>query len=147
MRVSSIALAAVLCAAATGCSSNNPAPVTTAGQQTANASASSATAPSKTKNDRNLLVTADLTEPQQQLSAYEVVQQLRPNWLHGSGAMTTGSRGLTVFMDGTNYGSLSTLKDVRMYELIDIKYLSASEASNRYGTGYEGGVLLARRKK
>ena len=128
------------CGALAACSSGSGAATTTAAGEPAPAAA-------RKKADRNLLTSDELTEPQRQLSVYDAVQNFRPNFLHGSGAMTTGSRGLTVYVDGAKYGALSTLKDIRMYEVIDVRYLSASEASNRYGTGNEGGVLLVRRKK
>src|SRR5688572_11703913 len=49
------------------------------------------------RTDRNILRTADLTEAQKDLTVLQVVRQLRPHFLSGSGAMTTGNAGLIVY--------------------------------------------------
>jgi hypothetical protein len=99
------------------------------------------------RTDRNILRTADLTEAQKDLTVMQVVRQLRPHFLAGSGAMTTGNAGLIVYQDDSRLGGPSTLNEVRMREVIEIRYLSASEASGRYGLGHEGGAIAIRRRR
>lgn len=102
---------------------------------------------STSRADRNTLRTADLNDAQKNLTALQAIRQIKPHFLAGSGAMTTTNRGLLVYMDDTRLGGVSTLGDIRMYEVIEIRYLSASEAASRYGTGHEGGALAIKRRK
>jgi len=39
-------------------------------------------------------------------------------------------------------GDLTTLDEMDIREIMEFRYLSASDATNRYGTGYPGGVIL-----
>lgn len=102
---------------------------------------------SASRTDRNVLRTADLTEAQKDLTVMQVIRQLRPHFLSGSGAMTTGNAGLIVYQDDSRLGGASTLNEVRMREVVELRYLTASEASGRYGLGHEGGVIAIRRRR
>jgi hypothetical protein len=47
-----------------------------------------------------------------------------------------------VFRDGVRLGGLEYLDDMDMLDVWEFRYLSASDATNRYGTGYPGGIIL-----
>ena len=74
----------------------------------------------------------------QQLSALEVVQRLRPNWLRIRG----GSLPEAV-LDGTPIeGGARALQNIRVGEIRELRYLNPSDATMRFGTGYPAGAIL-----
>ena len=97
--------------------------------------------------DRNLLLTADVSEAQRDLTVMQVLQQLRPHFLAGTGAMTTGSSGVIVYQDGTRLGGPSVLNEIVMREIVEVRYLNASEAAGRFGLGHEGGAIAIKRRR
>jgi hypothetical protein len=74
------------------------------------------------------------------LSAYEVVQRLRPRWL----TRRSGSGDPVVLMDGAPMGDLSFLRTVRTSQVEEIRHMSGNDATTRYGTGYGGGTIEIR---
>jgi len=73
-----------------------------------------------------------------ELNVYDAIQRLRPSWLRGR----VGSAPV-VLVDGTSQGGdLRTLRSYRVRDIEEIEYMSASDATNRYGTGYGSGVIL-----
>ncbi|HLA14370.1 MAG TPA: hypothetical protein VJZ25_05040, partial [Gemmatimonadaceae bacterium] len=46
-----------------------------------------------------------------------------------------------VFLDGQRYGDIETLKTMPVQTIREIRYLSASDATTKYGTGYTNGVI------
>ncbi|HEU5208265.1 MAG TPA: TonB-dependent receptor plug domain-containing protein [Longimicrobiales bacterium] len=77
-------------------------------------------------------------------TAYEVVQQLRPHFLQGRGQTSIqdpGSSMPVVYVNGVRYGSPDVLRGMRSMDLREIRFLSASDATTRYGTGHVGGVI------
>lgn len=77
-------------------------------------------------------------------TAYEVVQQLRPHLLQGRGQTSIqdpGSSMPVVYVNGVRYGSPDVLRSMRSLDLREIRFLSASDATTRYGTGHVGGVI------
>ncbi len=85
-------------------------------------------------------------------NAYEAVSRLRPGWLTHSG--TTGrAHTIRVIVDDTPYmdpsgdapeGSAAALRSIQASEVLEIRFLSADEATTRFGTGYTAGALLVR---
>jgi len=75
--------------------------------------------------------------------AYTAIQRLRPQWLRSrSGAAPV------VIMDGTRQQvGLSILRSIRTSELQELRYLSATDATTRYGTGFDGGAILLTTKR
>lgn len=79
-------------------------------------------------------------------NAYEVVRALKPQWLRArrSPSMGSGPVEPVVFLDGRRYGPLDTLRDFRLLDVQEIRYLSPPDATTRYGTGYDGGIINVR---
>ena len=90
------------------------------------------------KRNRNL-ITADELRTVAAASVYEVVRHLRPNWLRPRGR--TGMP--VVYRDDMRWGedprSLARLSTRNVKE---IRFISASEASTRYGSGFKGVILV-----
>ena len=46
-----------------------------------------------------------------------------------------------VFVDGRRFGELPVLRQFGVEEIEEIRFLSASDATTRFGTGYPGGII------
>ena len=68
---------------------------------------------------------------------------LRPDWLTGRGVTTL--RGevpeLLIYLDGQRMGSRQMLSRIAIGMISEIRYYSASDATQRWGTGHSGGVI------
>ena len=78
-------------------------------------------------------------------SAYDLVAQLRPEYLRSRG--TSSLRDLrpataTVYLDGVRYGNIDTLRTMSGDQIQRIEYINAADATTRYGTDHVGGALL-----
>ena len=92
---------------------------------------------------RNLITVEEL-EPFQQLTAYDAIQQLRPRWLQARGAMNIRDSGQVyprVSVDGVSRGEMDQLRTISVHMIKEIRFLSAADATTRFGTGYAGGVI------
>ena len=84
------------------------------------------------------------------LNVYQIIERNRPQWLRaGRGAPTLGyAAGGEAFaravLDGVWYGEINDLGRLNTVEVESIEYMSASDATTRFGTGYSGGAILVR---
>jgi hypothetical protein len=81
------------------------------------------------------------------MTAYDVVQQLRPQFLRLRSARSTQAAGHAepvVYVDNIRAGGLDALRGVRAESVEDIRYIGASDATTRFGTGHMGGAILVR---
>lgn len=92
-----------------------------------------------------------LTREEIQLSsasnAYDVLQQLRPQFLRSRGAVSIRDPRpayAVVYLNDVHYGSLSALRTIQIDEIDEIRYISAPDATTRWGTGHGGGVIQVR---
>ncbi len=78
-------------------------------------------------------------------TAYDALSRLRPNWLssHGPTSFDTQGTGFAiVFVDGQQYGDLTSLRNIQAYHVADIRYYNVAEAGGRFGLrGGSGGVI------
>ncbi|MEZ4414426.1 MAG: hypothetical protein R3E10_01605 [Gemmatimonadota bacterium] len=91
----------------------------------------------------NVIRSGDLSEIPNG-SAYDAIQRLRPRWLRtrGMSSVQSGSPDYAqVFIDNAPSGSLEALRRVVVQDVDSIVYMSASDATTRYGTGYTGGLI------
>ncbi len=78
-------------------------------------------------------------------SAYDLIQQLRPSWLRGRGTQSIqnpGSSFPVVYVNGIRESSLDALRTLDVGLVREVEYLSASQATTRFGTGHTGGAIL-----
>lgn len=70
-------------------------------------------------------------------TAYEAVQRLRPEFLRprGGGAMPV------LYVDGVRMGEVGDLRSYTPASILRVEYVSASDATTRWGTGHTGGAL------
>ena len=93
----------------------------------------------------------------EELSAYpgstvfQAVQRLRPAWVRPRVTTVRGASGERyyphVFVDGIPRGELEILNGMNIQEVQEIRYLSASDATTRFGTGYPGGIIEVMTRK
>ena len=90
------------------------------------------------------LITRDQIVTFPDASAYVIIQRLRSTWLR---ARTQGSFGnpeptyAEVFVDNVRYGPIESLNSVSSTDIDSIEYISATDATTLYGTGYAGGII------
>lgn len=79
--------------------------------------------------------------------AYEVVQTLRPMWLRGRARMSIQNPGTltpVVYVDNMRFGDVGSLRQISADAVAEIRYIGASDATTRWGTGHAGGVIMVR---
>jgi len=84
----------------------------------------------------NRIVKAEL-EPLSALDAYQAIQRLRPQWLQSRSGEPP-----VLYVDGARRSNLGDLQTMRSMNVEQMEYMSATDASNRYGTGHNGGAIL-----
>lgn len=77
------------------------------------------------------------------LTARQVIRRLRPAWIRPRSSTVDGRRSTpVVFQDGIQLGGLENLDQMHIRQIQELRYLSGSDATTRYGTGYSGGAIL-----
>ncbi|SRR6266571_1831193 len=92
--------------------------------------------------DRNLILLDEL----QRTSAsnlFDAIRILRPQWLRQSPTIIRqgGEGSVLVYLDGVQYGDPTSLRQISLLVVQEVRYLSASEAQGRYGTQDLHGVI------
>ncbi|HZE07971.1 MAG TPA: hypothetical protein VE110_04365 [Gemmatimonadaceae bacterium] len=70
------------------------------------------------------------------LSAYDAISRLRPNWLAPHGATTMSSNTsdyAIVFVDGQEVGDVTALRNIQAYQVGDMHYYNVTEAGAKFG--------------
>lgn len=82
-------------------------------------------------------------------NAYQLIQQLRPNWLQAhTPSLGTSSRGqVLVYVDNTRMGGIDFLRQVSIAEVETAEYLNAAEAASRFGLNQTGGAILVKTRR
>jgi hypothetical protein len=95
---------------------------------------SSAAAPRRT----DVLTADQIVEAHADLvSAYDAMARLRPNWL-----IRHGSDFATVFVDGQQYGTVTSLRNIQAFQIARARYYDSTQAGGVYGVkGGTGGVI------
>lgn len=80
-----------------------------------------------------------------EMDLFGAISRLRPSWLRAQ------SRGTMprLIIDGTPQpeGSIEMLRSMRVSDAGELQYMSASDATTRYGTGYPAGAILVTTKR
>jgi hypothetical protein len=77
----------------------------------------------------------------------EAIAQLRPNWLRSRGATSFRDAGAgnvpVVMVDNVHQPGAMTdnLRMVKVQDTLEVQFLSASEATTMYGTGFPNGLI------
>ena len=94
--------------------------------------------------DRNLITKTDL-EGMEELTAYEAIRRLKPNWLQYRGqAVLTGAdrETLRVYVDRIFFGEAESLSTLTVRNIQEIRFLDPRQATLRFGTGHTVGAIV-----
>ena len=76
--------------------------------------------------------------------AYHAVELLRPDWLRSRGSTSVRNPTpvtVVVYVDGQRYGGPRSLEQFRIGSFKELRYYTGTEATSRWGTGHQGGVI------
>lgn len=122
----------------------------TGGSGTAAPSATAAmTAAAGPRGSANVIVAGEIPGSGAQ-NALEVIQQLRPSMLRTrNGSTGEGANGtnIVIYVDGARAGDRQTLTAIPAANIREIRLLSASDATTRFGTGHPVGAILVSTKR
>jgi hypothetical protein len=80
---------------------------------------------------------------------YAAISQLRPAYLVTRGASSLGAAApevIQVYVDGVHKGDLQALHQIMTIDVKEVRHLSATEATQRFGTGNTMGAIVVTRK-
>jgi len=101
-----------------------------------------------TKGSRYLITAKEIAESSAN-DAYEAIQSLRPGLLNRDQRRSidwSGQTEVVVYINGIKYGNKESLKTISAMEIAEIKYLTSSEATMRFGSDHAGGAFLIKLK-
>lgn len=79
-------------------------------------------------------------------NAYDIVQNLRPNWLRRRAGLGASNE-LLVYMDETRLGGVSVLRNIEKPSIQELRYVDPNAATNRWGLGHSAGAIQIIRKR
>ena len=135
-----VAMAALAVAIGLGCSSGG-------------SPGSAAGAPRAPSRQQDVITEAEIASHAGDASnAYQIVQKLRPQMLRGRGRFSPADSSNAgtlpkVIVDDVAFGAVETLANVNANGVREIRFISAADATTRWGTGYPGGVIFVSMKK
>jgi len=77
-------------------------------------------------------------------NAYDLVNQVRPNWLRGRGQPSIRYSQVplpVVYVEDRRQGDLNVLRSFPTGSLAELRYINATTATTRFGNGHAGGVI------
>ncbi len=90
------------------------------------------------------VITREEIEQSQGVTAYDVIQRVRARFLSSRGPSSVNldpQLNAFVFLNEQPYGPLASLRNIAAHDLESIRYYSASEAVQKFGAQYGGGVI------
>jgi hypothetical protein len=84
------------------------------------------------------------------MTASDVVHQLRPNWLRSRGPVSTSRvtpEVPIIYIDEVRSSDPNTLERIPKQIVFEIRYLSGTDATTRFGMGHGGGAILVRTRR
>ncbi len=100
------------------------------------AGASAGRGDSSASSSRNVL-TGEQIRDTNAVALYDALLELRPIWLRRRGLAEP-----VVYIYGLRHGGVGTLYGIAVNQVVRVEFISALDATTRYGTGHMGGVLL-----
>ena len=91
------------------------------------------------------LITEEEIDASRANNAYEAIQKLRANFLSNRGETSLDKSKSqpypTVYVDGQEFGPISSLRSIPASEVASIRLYRSWEATTKFGTGNMGGVI------
>ena len=105
------------------------------------------TAPRPVRGSLNLITSAEVESAGNDVvNAYDLVQRLRPGMMRARN-LTAGNTGegnvfgVIAYVDDIRLGDVEQLRTVMRATVREIRYIGASDATTRWGTGHSNGVI------
>ena len=93
--------------------------------------------------NRSLLTAEELRAEPGTRTLDEIIRQRRPTWLTSRGATSLqGGDEIVVYRDGVPTGGPATLRSISAETVESVQFLSAADATTRFGTGHSLGAIL-----
>jgi hypothetical protein len=112
--------------------------------------ASGPTSGAGTPRDPEVITLAEI-EATQARTALEIVQQLRPSWMtrhRGERSFSTSAQDYTrVVVDDMAPREFTHLSEISRAALLELRFLSAREATLLYGTGFNEGIIKVKTRR
>ena len=112
---------------------------------TAVSSCRSARAPASQLGDSDI-ITREEIEESTAATAYDLVLNLRPQWLRTRGistlAQAAGQEDIVVYMNNARLGFRDAMRQVPLGAVQYLQFFSAREATHRWGAGHLHGAIL-----
>ena len=91
------------------------------------------------------IITQDEIEASKAATAFDAVQKLRANFLSYRGETSFNKKNSqpypTVYVDGQEFGPISSLRSIPASQVATIRLYRSWEATTKFGTGNMGGVI------
>jgi hypothetical protein len=90
----------------------------------------------------NLITAEEIAEAQGDAqNLMQVIERLRPNWLVSRAATMRERIDPVVYVDGSRFGDVGSLREIPLTGVIAILRVSPQDATLLYGTGHAGGII------
>lgn len=93
--------------------------------------------------DRDVIAEEEIAGLELRLTALQMIQRLRPIWLQGRGLLGFRAEDpIPVYVNGQRIGGDRPLDRYTVAELREARFLNATAATQRFGTGHTSGAIL-----
>src|SRR5262245_44742987 len=103
------------------------------------------TAPRTVRGPADLITEAEINAGTNYQNAMEVVQYLRPQMLRPRAG--AGAQAVVLYLDDVRMNDMNGLATVPTNRIKEIRFINARDATTRWGTGHDSGVILLTTKK
>ncbi len=93
----------------------------------------------RSTGSRNVITAEQLAGLTVEQNAYDAIRRLRSTWLRTRSV--DAATVPVVFVDNVRAGDLERLRTIPLEIVAELRYISAMDATTRWGTGYTGGVI------
>ncbi len=101
------------------------------------------------RSDRSVLNSSEIASSSG-TTAYDVISQLRPQFLRSRGISTIASpapASAIVYVDDMAFGGIESLRTIDAHSLLRVEYMNAADATTKFGTDHTSGAILVFTKR
>ena len=101
------------------------------------------------RGSRDLITRAQI-ERNVAADAWDLVQRLRPEYLRpqrGASSLSAPPLSAVVYLDGVKRGTPELLRSLRTSDIEEIRFISGTDATTRWGTDHGGGVIEVKTRR
>ncbi len=103
------------------------------------------TTPRTVRGPADLITDAEINAGPGYQNALEVVQNLRPNMMRPRAG--AGAQPVRLYLDDVRMNDLNGLATIPANRVKEIRYINARDATTRWGTDHDSGVILVTTKR